>query len=355
MRTRSVTTAVFAAVFAACFILVPEPRTTPRPPRRRRIPFYGTWSDLMSPTPEKARAELDRMAAAGIGFVRQYVWWDRIEVSPGIFDWSRADTMVADASARGIRILPTLLYPPAFYSSKPPGSTSTAQFPPSDPQKMADFAEAMIRRYGPGGTFWCTPNPPLPPNCRTPYLPMRSWEVWNEPDYPGWWKGGPNAAEYLDLLRVVAAGIRGADPTAEVLLGSLTNRNSVPDTFLTKLYDLGAAPHFDTIAFNPYSRDIATLVAHMRGIRDITRQKGDGPVPLWVTEYGWATLGDENRTSWSTSEPCQAAMLHAAPAGWRRCPPSSGSGRSPSSSGTTSRPPARRGPTTRASFAATTR
>ena len=311
MRTTSFTTAVFTAVFAACFILVPGPRAEAAAATPSPDPFYGTWSDLMSPTPAQARTELDRMAAAGIGFVRQYVWWDRIEVSPGSFDWSRTDTMVADASARGIRILPTLLYPPAFYSSKPPGSTSTAQFPPADPQKMADFAQAMIRRYGPDGTFWCTPNPPFPPTCRSPFLPMRSWEVWNEPDYPSWWKGGPNAGQYLDLLEVVAAGIRAADPTAEVVMGSLTNRNSVADSFLGQLYDLGAAPHFDTIAFNPYSRDIATLVRHMRGIRAVARQKGDGAVPVWVTEYGWATLGDENRTSWSTSEPCQAAMLHA--------------------------------------------
>ena len=80
---------------------------------------------------------------------------------------------------------------------------------------------------------------------------MRSWEVWNEPDYPSWWKGRPQRGEYLDLLKVVAAGIREADPTAEVVLGSLTNRNSVADTFLGQLYDLGAAPHFDTHRLQP--------------------------------------------------------------------------------------------------------
>jgi hypothetical protein len=312
MRTTSVLSALFVTVFVACFFIVPGPRVDAASATVSPDPFYGTWYDLMSPTPQVARTDLDRMKAAGVGFVRQYIWWDRIETSPGVFDWGRADAMVADASSRGIRILPTLLYPPTFYSSKPPGSTSTAQFPPADPTKMADFAEAMIRRYGPDGAFWCTPNPPLPPNCRSPYLPMHSWEVWNEPDYPSWWKGAPSAPEYLELLQVVSARIRSTDPTAEVVLGSLTNRNSVPDSFLGQLFDLGAAPSFDTIAFNPYSRDIKTLVGHMRGIRDLTVQKGDGTVPIWVTEYGWATLGDESRVLWSTSEPCQAAMLHAA-------------------------------------------
>ena len=87
-------------------------------------------------------------------------------------------------------------------------------------------------------------------------------------------EGRPERRQYLDLLKVVAAGIREADPTAEVVMGSLTNRNSVADSFLGQLYDLGAAPHFDTIAFNPYSRDIATLVRHMRGIRAVARAEG---------------------------------------------------------------------------------
>src|SRR4051812_47215396 len=92
-------------------------------------PFFGTWSDGMSPSPEDARAFMDRQTAVGVGLMRQYVWWDRIERSPGSYDWSRTDQLVTDASAHGMSILATLLYPPSFYSSKPADSTSTAQFP----------------------------------------------------------------------------------------------------------------------------------------------------------------------------------------------------------------------------------
>ena len=53
MRTRSVTSAVFTAVFAACFILVPGPRADAATATPSPDPFYGTWSDLMSPTPPK--------------------------------------------------------------------------------------------------------------------------------------------------------------------------------------------------------------------------------------------------------------------------------------------------------------
>ena len=177
---------------------------------------------------------------------------------------------------------------------------------------MADFAKAMIHRYGPDGTFWCTPNPPFPPSCRSPFLPMRSWEVWNEPDYPSWWKGGPNAAQYLDLLKVVAAGIREADPTAEVVHGLAhepqLGRGLVPRADVRPRRGAAlrhASPSTRTAGTSPRWSGTCGASAPSR------KQKGDGAVPVWVTEYGWATLGDENRTSWSTSEPCQAAMLHA--------------------------------------------
>src|SRR3954453_14478071 len=138
-------------------------------------PFFGTWSDGMSPTPQDARAFMDRQTAAGVGLMRQYVWGDRIERSPGSYEWSRPDQLVADATAHGMSILATLLYPPSFYSSKPADSTSTAQFPPSDPQTMARFAEAMVARYKPGGSYWCTPSLVpllLPPPCKSEQHPI---------------------------------------------------------------------------------------------------------------------------------------------------------------------------------------
>ncbi len=304
--------ALLALVLGTYVAIVPGVRAEAAPPRPD--PFYGTWSDLLSPTPEAARAELDRIAAAGVGRVRQYVWWDRIETNPnapGAFDWSRTDQMMTDASARGVTILPTLLYPPEWYSSRPPGSTVRALFPPADPETMARFAEAMVNRYGPEGSFWCTPLPaPLPPSCRTPYLPITAWEVWNEPDFPFWWKGAPNASEYVPLLRAVSAGIRRADPGAEVVLGSLTNNGgSVTGGYLDQLYSLGAASSFDTIAINPYARHVLDMVGYVRRTRAVADRNGDGRKPMRVTEYGWATGG--RSVNFVTDERCQAAMLHA--------------------------------------------
>src|SRR4051794_4088059 len=58
-------------------------------------PFFGTWSDGMSLIAQYGNAagtaRLDDVSSAGAGLVRQYIWWDRIETSPGTFDWAVMD------------------------------------------------------------------------------------------------------------------------------------------------------------------------------------------------------------------------------------------------------------------------
>lgn len=308
-RRGSAALVLLALVLGTLGAAVPTDRAEAEPPPPD--PFYGTWSDLMSPSPADARAELDRIAAAGIGGVRQYVWWNRIETNedaPGVFDWARTDQMVIDATARGITILPTLLYPPDWYTARPEGDG--AIYPPTDPAPMVRFAEAMVARYGPNGSFWCTPLPePLPPSCRTPYAPITAWEVWNEPDFPSWWGRAPNAGEYVELLAAVSAGIRRVDPDAEVVMGSLTNRVVAPGAFLDQIYDLGAASSFDTVAINPYGFHVAQMVGYVRSTRALMDRRGDVGKPIRVTEYGWATSG--RSPNYVTDEPCQAAMMHA--------------------------------------------
>src|SRR5690606_22284815 len=63
---------------------------------------------------------------------------------------------------------------------------------------------------------------------------------------------------YADLLARAAQTIRGADPGARIVLGSLAptvergERNYAEDVFLEMLYAAGAAPYFDVVAAQPY-------------------------------------------------------------------------------------------------------
>ncbi len=275
-------------------------------------PFFGTWSDQQTQT-EASRSDsqstLQAQRDAGLGFIRQYVFWDRIETSPGTYNWGYFDNLVTDATARGLQILPTLLNTPAFYTTKP--ADAKGLYPPDDPNKLARFADAMVHRYGTNGTFFgCTQLPPLPRVCNKPYQPITYWEVWNEADHPAWWKGSPNAAEYLDLLKTVTAAIRKADPAAKVVLGAMTNAGGGTDGgFLDQLYDLGAKDYFDLLSLNPYGRDVGAMVAYLRGEREVATRHGDAAKPIFITEYGWATGGKSDVTV--VDSRCQGALLYA--------------------------------------------
>ena len=320
MTRRSLFVTVGAAA-ALVMSLVLAPRTIAAEPSQPPPAFFGTWSDGMSIAEQQSRgasqARLDDVRANGAGLVRQYIWWDRIEKDPvnhpGVYEWGVLDDLVQDATARGVSILPTLLYTPAAYSSDPDPNDSPL-YPPDDPQKLADFAAALVERYGTNGEFWnCMDLSDLGLGwrCDEPYNPILMWEVWNEPDHPSWWKGDPDPAEYLDLLKPVHAAIKGADPEAQVVLGSMTNAGGgLSDGYLNQLYELGAKDYFDVIALNAYARDVGAMMAFIHGTRDVATEQGDGAKPMLITEYGWAT--SPNNTSYiNTSASCQAALLHA--------------------------------------------
>ena len=277
--------------------------------------FYGTWSDLLSPTPEAARVELDRIAAAGVGLVRQYVWWDRIERHPAL----RLEPHGPDGHRRhGPRrpdpadaALPAglLLLEAAGIDLQRACSRRRTPRPwPASPRRWS-------HRYGPDGIVLVHAEPAVAADvqhART--LPIRAWEVWNEPDYPSWWKGGARTpASTSTLLRGrVRRHQPGRPDSAEVVLGALTNRASSSGAFLDQLYDLGAAPTSTRSPSTPTPRTSPAWSPASAGPAASRDRNGDGAAPIRVTEYGWATRGDGISPAWSTTEPCQAALLHAA-------------------------------------------
>lgn len=319
MRTRLPLALALAALLGG--LATPSPAA---PQTALPADFYGTWYDGLSRDSAGNAPAYGAQASAGVRVIRQYVFWDRIEVSPGAYDWRRMDEMVGDTADRGLTILPTLLYTPAFYSSKPAngGATATTQYPPKDPATMAAFAKALVERYGPRGTFWCPPWLPGAVPRATARLvedqvpcddtkAIRTWEVWNEPDLKAWWKGRPDPREYASLLTEVAAAVKDADPGAEVVLGSLTGAGAAdPAGFLARLYQAGAGAAFDTIALNPYARNVKDMVTRIRAARAVAARYGDAAKPIRILEYGWATGGRSDLTTVSAG--CQAALLYAA-------------------------------------------
>lgn len=227
---------------------------------------------------------MDLQAKVGVGTLRIPFDWSAFERSPGEWDFSTYDPIVADAARRGMRILPILFDPPSFRSSRGT-STTRGMFPPNDFDAMGEFAAQLVRRYGPKGSLWAER-----PALRR--VPIRSWQVWNEPNIPPWWPGRADPEGYTRLLEAVARAIRAADPSAEVVAAGLPNSNQGPSvkTYLTRMYAAGAAQWFDTLAIHPYGADFYDVMGQIHEMRAIATQHGDD-APIWISELGWPTHG----------------------------------------------------------------
>lgn len=249
--------------------------------------FVGTDANgpLVLLSPAKIAHEFDVMATSGVESVRTDFFWDtaqpyqsfdkvppsqrsRYESVDGVpTDFSAMDRLVRLAAARRISLLPVVSIAPAWAAQEPGNPNS----PPSDDAAYARFVAALVSRYGSHGSFW---------SAGGPVVPIRSWEIWNEPN--SW------LSHYALLLRAVRPALKQADPGAQMVAGALTNTSySLSWNALQSIYAAGGRGQFDAVAINPYTFDINGVVENARLIRRVMSDNGDSRLPLLITEMSW--------------------------------------------------------------------
>ncbi len=269
--------------------MAPGPASAAAPPG-----FVGvqSYSKLFMP-------DHTRLYNARIGVQRQNVAWREVEARRGHYDWRRYDWQFEHASNAGIRVMPVLVGSPAWASDDVhhPPLTSEGRL------AYYRFVHAVVKRYGPEGSFWGT---------RPGLIRPRLFQIWNEPNLPNWWNDDPDPAEYARLLKGAAQAVRTASPSAEVVAAGLPeSRNSRVMTirsFLRGLYRVpGARDAFDYLALHPYSKTPEGVLDLVRRARVAMRDGGDRAKKVWITEFGWSVSG--GHSDFSVSPDVQAAYL----------------------------------------------
>jgi hypothetical protein len=178
--------------------------------------------------------------------------------------------------------------------------------PPRDPATYAAFLRALIGRYGPRGSFWSA-NPSLP------RVPVRHWQIWNEPNIAINFVGVRSwPATYARLLRAAYRAVHGADGGAKVVMAGLANF-SWRD--LSKAYRAGVRGSFDIAAVHPFSGRPSNSVKITRLNRDVMNRNGDRRKPIWLTELTWSSAKGRKTPltqNWETTEAGQARRLRQA-------------------------------------------
>ena len=188
-------------------------------------------------------------------------------------DFSRMDRVVEAAAEHGIALAPVVIDTP-YWDADSIGRHKE----PLRTGPYADFLTVLIQRYGPGGTYWYD-------HPYTPILPIRVWQVWNEPSGYYYWDRHPFAPSYVSLLRAAHDAIKQADPGAGVVLAGFPNRSweSVRQIYQVR----GARRLFDAVAVHPYTAQPSGVITILERVRAVMDSFGDRSKPMFATELGW--------------------------------------------------------------------
>lgn len=315
---------LIAGLLTACVSTLPgapsaAPARTPAPrlyplPAPMASPEYGMHVFLWWHADNKTGAnDVGLVREMGFGWVKQKFPWREIELTPGVFNWWRADLVVDLVASRGLKILARLDVQPQWAQADPAASLPNG--PPADLETFGRFCGAIAGRYR--GR-------------------IAAYEVWNEPNLTREWGGQPpDPAGYVALLKVCYLAIKAADPQAIVISAGLAPTDdarpevAMPDMqFYQGLYTAGGAPYFDVLGVHapgygnpperspdetqadPFWQGRVWTFRHVEDVRALMIENGDSDKQIAITEMGWTTDQVNPGYSWyAVTEQQQADYL----------------------------------------------
>jgi hypothetical protein len=228
------------------------------PPGAGPVPDgLGTNIHFTDPRP----GEMAMIAAGGFRWLRMDFAWERTERRKGEYDFSPYDRLVDACRPHAARLLFILDYSNRLYE------TDRSVRTPEGREAMARWAAAAVAHFKGRGIVW---------------------EMWNEPNIPGFWKPEPNAADYVALARAVGEAIRKAAPE-EMYIGPGTS--GIPFDFLEACFKGGLLEHWSAVSVHPYRQQPPeTVEADYRRLRALIAQYAPAgkSVPIYSGEWGYS-------------------------------------------------------------------
>lgn len=237
--------------------------------------FLGVNAHLLWFSPEQYKRQLQQLQALGLEWVRVDLHWDRHEPKEDQYVFQPIDDMVAVLKAQGVKSVFYLVGSAGFASSAPFFADNKDQYPPKDPDVFARRMGALAQRY---------------PS-------VNAWQVWNEPNLPGFWRPFENAGEYGRLLQSSVRVLNQVQPQKTVVMAGMAYYSQMPVKGGLMLEELGKMGGFGLgaiVAYHPYSLapegdDPKARDFVLRG-QELNRRLRDARVAgIWATEWGWSS------------------------------------------------------------------
>ncbi|HZP61111.1 MAG TPA: glycosyl hydrolase [Opitutaceae bacterium] len=213
---------------------------------------------------------IPQAARAGVGSVRDELYWGNIEQTRGNFTFPKMyDDYMAALAANNISPLIELDF------SNPNYDGGNAPYDDDGFNGYANYCTQVLDHYGDQ---------------------IQAVEIWNEYDVTTY-TGGPALADladtYLGMLQAAYPAIKASHPNVTVVGGG-TPWLDLP--FWEELCAAGGLDYLDVASIHPYRYDqppegIQDEIFQLRNIMK-TYNHGEEK-PIWATEVGWYTSGDQ--------------------------------------------------------------
>jgi len=287
---------LFLTVFILWAIRAPRVLVVPDPPQQVTTtnPIAGVHTRLTDEVETwKIQRTLRMVRQMGTPWIVEYFPWPYIEPQEGDFNWAHSDTVIRHAENQGLTVIARLGWVPEW--ARPEGaSTANTQADNGETtltyldaahyEAFAEFVAAFVDRY----------------EGRVNHV-----IIWNEPNLSFEWGYRPVDPEgYTEMLEEVYARAHAANPDVVVMAGALAptlepegSAAGMNDLiYLERMYQAGAAAHFDALSAHAYGRTSPPDAPAAPGsinfrrvelLRDIMVAYGDAAKPVYVTEAGW--------------------------------------------------------------------
>ena len=233
-------------------------------------------------TADRALTVMGELRDAGATWVRVDVGWATLQPNgPGDFDrWyvELIDDVLAGARQRDLQVILAFWLTPPWASS-----TGSLHAPPTRAEDYASAIAGAARRW---------------------HDDVDAWEIWNEPNFDGFFHGA-DPDTYTRLLCAAYPAVKRYDKSP-VLFGGLMYND---DKWLAEAYRAGAKDCFDVLATHPYvgpsdaapdtpSVGAVWRLTHTPAMRSLMDEWGDDGKPIWITELGWSSGTDNMGNAW---------------------------------------------------------
>jgi polysaccharide biosynthesis protein PslG len=255
------------------------------------------------------RADVDReielLRAAGVRWIRANVNWAGLEpdrkgeINQRLL--AEYDYAIESAHEAGLRVLMPIADGVPYWASADPARHVDGDGTPRwevtyRPQRMSDygdFVRFVVDHFAPRG--------------------VHTYMIWNEPNHPRFWPSGPDAGDYVPMLRAGYTAAKAASPESTVLLGGLSKSDFY---YLEDVYRAGGGDYFDAVAVQPYTYGVDPTdswngvhdwedperisINAFPAIQEIRRSMiafGDEDKDVWLTEFGYSTTTQDGGVS----------------------------------------------------------